>query len=285
MLLAIGHCSTSRQDDEAIIVGATMGLDIRPILRGPLEEKVAAFIRTIPCVPADMLFIAGPHLQQPGWRWAPATFLHSKGASLATIISDQVPLNLEQMNRGSITVRLMSTLDTEGKSLPTFNPAIRLRRVHKLFDEGADLGFELMDAAFVLRSVYANNFVDVEQCAMQSRKIEEMLKKSKHLMVLLSEFNPKGRMLIGCIAEKLPEKGQISLCSWNVMELRYRMYVNLTSGYLRSDLLEKMRTVRSKDNEKIMHNTSSREDTKAIKGEGKSRNDSEWIKPRIWLID
>lgn len=201
MLYGIRDRTSSRPDDEAIIIAASLGIDTLPVLRAPPEDRMVALIKTMPHVPANLLFTAGPRLTHPGFRWAPASVLRAKGAVPCGPISNLVPMLLEDLETGSKTVRLMSRLDEEGRGVVTFNPAIGIKKII-----ATTKGFvvEMLDRSFAFSFTDANyNSESLDSERMQ--KVMQMLNEDKQLAILIPEFDPTSRIHDGVLVDTLSE--------------------------------------------------------------------------------
>ncbi|KAL9614296.1 MAG: hypothetical protein Q9167_001179 [Letrouitia subvulpina] len=79
MLRALAHRTTSRDGDETICIATFMGLDPTPLLAEPTGDRMRKLICSLPVLSKSFLFAFGPRLQDPGFRWAPETFLYPHG--------------------------------------------------------------------------------------------------------------------------------------------------------------------------------------------------------------
>ena len=201
MLYAIRDRSSSRPDDEAVIIAASLGIDTLSVLKVPHEQRMIALIKAMPQVPANMIFTIGPRISCEGFRWAPTSLLRSKGSQPCGPISDLVPMSLDDLKSGNRTVRLMSKLDSEGRGLITFNPAVRLEKI--AMADNAFL-FELLDRTF------AASFADKEHI-WEKRDSEPMLQLAgllgdqRKVAILLHEFDPTHKMSNGIVIEMFSE--------------------------------------------------------------------------------
>ena len=70
--------TTSKASDEAVILATMLDVDVREILRAPRNDhmcRMELFWNALSSIPPHVIFWIGPKLQNPGFRWAPATFL------------------------------------------------------------------------------------------------------------------------------------------------------------------------------------------------------------------
>lgn len=76
---ALRHRAVSVATDEPLLIGGLLKLDLAHILDGPESSRMQRLWSLVPSVergiPKSVLFRKSPRLCQPGFRWAPATFL------------------------------------------------------------------------------------------------------------------------------------------------------------------------------------------------------------------
>ncbi|KAK7039272.1 hypothetical protein VNI00_010177 [Paramarasmius palmivorus] len=73
---AVQHRSTSKMEDEALILAITLGLDVDPIIDAPnVDTRMAALLVLLKDVPADIIFGTWPKLAHAPFRWAPRSLL------------------------------------------------------------------------------------------------------------------------------------------------------------------------------------------------------------------
>ena len=277
MLRAIHNRTTSRSDDETLIIGTFLGIDVAPIVAASSEEKMATLFRAMKHIPANVLFTLGPRLSSKGLRWAPATFLRSKGGSTLYVVKDLVPMSLEQIAVKSWAPRPMSKLDAEGRGLWTFNPAIRLPELIRHNADSMKLSFEMFDTVFDFYGIDAEDFEDVARNTIQTGKVETMLNKGNELAILVQEFNPYERMYSGVLVEIIDDI--IEPGYEGAKGVRYHMPVGVSNGNLRrSESLENIRGHGKVRNEGTNPETQSATD---------KNHDvpATWIEPRYWLVD
>lgn len=71
---------TSVAADEALCLATLAGLDMEKLLKAPEKERMGAFWSLLPALSVQAIFWSGPKLEQPGYRWAPSTFLNQPDA-------------------------------------------------------------------------------------------------------------------------------------------------------------------------------------------------------------
>ena len=80
MLTALAHRTTSRDGDEAICIATYMNIDPAPILaESSPKKRMWKLLYCLPVLSKAMLFAYGPRFREPGFRWAPETFLAPHG--------------------------------------------------------------------------------------------------------------------------------------------------------------------------------------------------------------
>ena len=80
MLSALAHRTTSRDGDEAICIATFMNLDPDPILaESSPKNRMRKLLCCLPVLSKAMLFTYRPRFREPGFRWAPETFLAPHG--------------------------------------------------------------------------------------------------------------------------------------------------------------------------------------------------------------
>lgn len=200
MLHAIINRTSSRPDDEAVIIGSALGLPVGPILQADPGHRMKVLIESMPCVPANLMFTVGPRLTEPGFTWAPASVLRSKGAYGQNVISDVVPIDSRQARDGSRSARLMNTLAPDGKGLLSFNPAIKIKIVFKISAESTQLTFIMFARAYSFHGLDAD-FDNNEKNAKRTSEIEQLIRQGKKLAILVPTFDPKSRIYNGALVE------------------------------------------------------------------------------------
>ena len=82
--MALQGRSISYAFDEPLVIGTLLGLDTDEILSGPKESKTqrmwSLMFSAPQGIPKDVIFRACPKMEEPGFRWAPATLLTSARA-------------------------------------------------------------------------------------------------------------------------------------------------------------------------------------------------------------
>ncbi|KAL8949547.1 MAG: hypothetical protein Q9222_004356 [Ikaeria aurantiellina] len=78
---ALHYRSVSEPADEPLLMAGLLQLDARPILNGPDSSRMQRLWTLMPLaskgIPMNVIFRSEPRLSQPGFRWAPRTFLTS----------------------------------------------------------------------------------------------------------------------------------------------------------------------------------------------------------------
>ena len=80
MLRALAHRTTSRDGDEAICIATYMNINPASILaESSPKKRMWQLLYCLPVLSKAMLFAHGPRFREPGFRWAPETFLAPHG--------------------------------------------------------------------------------------------------------------------------------------------------------------------------------------------------------------
>ncbi|KAL4994673.1 hypothetical protein BDV10DRAFT_203586 [Aspergillus recurvatus] len=98
--------STSKERDEMLCF-ATLRWDTFLLKGLPFEDHMHAFLSTETHLPQGMLFLAGPRMQQRGWRWATNRFGNC-GAKRLNVKSDDMTMGLVEYP--ALVLPLVSTL-------------------------------------------------------------------------------------------------------------------------------------------------------------------------------
>jgi len=75
---ALTYRSTSKQSDEAICLASILGLNVKSIIDAgsTVNDRMHSLFSQLDKLPVDILFHKVDCLPQPGYRWAPSTFLN-----------------------------------------------------------------------------------------------------------------------------------------------------------------------------------------------------------------
>lgn len=79
MVTAVSNRNTTKRGDETICFATFFGLDTTHLVHTAVEERMPILLSLLPAIPGEILFAAGPHLEQKGYRWAPKSYLNSLG--------------------------------------------------------------------------------------------------------------------------------------------------------------------------------------------------------------
>ncbi|CAL1709971.1 unnamed protein product [Somion occarium] len=73
----VKHRCTSKMEDEAIILGIILGLDVKALLDAEnLDDRMSKFLAMIREIPSDIIFGNVERIQQAPYRWAPRSLLN-----------------------------------------------------------------------------------------------------------------------------------------------------------------------------------------------------------------
>ncbi|PCH44884.1 hypothetical protein WOLCODRAFT_77364 [Wolfiporia cocos MD-104 SS10] len=84
--LAVKHRSTSKMEDEAIILAITFGFGARNFTRedSDADHKMARFVTMMRKVPSDIIFLRGETIAHEPFRWCPRSLLYFSDYRLET---------------------------------------------------------------------------------------------------------------------------------------------------------------------------------------------------------
>jgi hypothetical protein len=104
-LVALMHAlkirSTSVASDEALCLAALMKVDLAQVIKAPEEQRMRTFWSLVKEAPQWIIFYTGVKLQDPGYRWAPRSFLRPQ--SRLQDIRTNLPLRSQANILGQVT--------------------------------------------------------------------------------------------------------------------------------------------------------------------------------------
>lgn len=133
MIAGVSDRSTSRENDEAVVIGSFAGIDVSPILsiKDP-QERMVTLMTLLPFIPSNILFAWGPRVYLgksmlgATWSWVPRTLLAPYGVN-NLIVDDDIALNPSQPD--DLMARPLSYIHPAPEyGLATFFPGIRIPR-------------------------------------------------------------------------------------------------------------------------------------------------------------
>ncbi|KAL2830616.1 hypothetical protein BDW59DRAFT_158518 [Aspergillus cavernicola] len=83
--------TTSKERDEMLCFASLIGWDTSLLKKLPFEDHMHALLSTESQLPQGMLFLAGPRMRQPGWRWAVSRFGNCGAMRLDAKSDDMTP--------------------------------------------------------------------------------------------------------------------------------------------------------------------------------------------------
>lgn len=106
--------TTSKTEDEAVAIAGLLNLDAAKLSGVPPDQRMKEFLLGIENLPKDIILSSGVKLQEPGFRWAPETFLRNFGHTTFGRIYDAVcsPAGLT----AEYAALCFPCMDTKGKS-------------------------------------------------------------------------------------------------------------------------------------------------------------------------
>ncbi|OCL14195.1 hypothetical protein AOQ84DRAFT_407815 [Glonium stellatum] len=128
MMRAMSHRSTTRQGDETVCIATFLGLDPTPILKTPVEDRMATLMTLLPVIPTHILFTNGRRLTKEGFRWVPESLLSPYG------LKDFIRFSLPQTYFPGATMDPINTpipqpfIHSQALGLAVFFPGIILSR-------------------------------------------------------------------------------------------------------------------------------------------------------------
>ncbi|KAK7708290.1 hypothetical protein SLS57_009024 [Botryosphaeria dothidea] len=84
-LSALSRRTTSVGEDEALCLGSILGANMGPISQAAPQDRMKALWAQFPSVPRSLLFWNQDRLRNPGFRWAPRSFLGMNEESSAVV--------------------------------------------------------------------------------------------------------------------------------------------------------------------------------------------------------
>jgi hypothetical protein len=202
MLHSVRDRTSTRLDDEAIIIASGLGVNVEAVSLASPIERMPALIRSMSSVPANLLFSVGDRLTEPGLRWAPKSVLRANGGYVMTVIDDMVQWMPEPPGGQLRMLRPPSRLDVQGRGLLTFLPALRLGAVHRT---GAyTIAVVLNDVAYnVIPRALDHDPAARDVDGAGAGIISRLLAGSRPITILVSEFSPDSHMTSGVVVEVL----------------------------------------------------------------------------------
>jgi hypothetical protein len=285
MFHAMSDRTSSRSDNETIIFGATLGLELSDILKAPAERRMVAFLKVLPYIPGNLLFSVGQRLAEPGFRWASKTIIRSNGGYSSAILDHMVPWSEFMTKLSMRSPRPLATLDPNGKGLSCFNPAISLKNVHQTYPDQCLLFIALFDTVYAFHATCADsakNDVDAES----SDRIRTMLDQGKELAIVVPEFDPGNKMTCGSLVEILSKTTPIEsvdLESGRRVPTRARFC--MTVRFIEKGIGQVVFAAESEDEDSTQGPLEGGSEQERQEMRRFTQYQAEWLWPRFWLID
>lgn len=67
--------TTSRSDDETLAISSLLNISTYELVSLPPEKRMKTLLLRVCNLPSNILFLSGSKLDEPGFRWAPKSFL------------------------------------------------------------------------------------------------------------------------------------------------------------------------------------------------------------------
>lgn len=196
MLQSVQWRSSTRPDDEAIVLAAGLDLDAGGILEAEPSRKMQALLRSFPRIPGNLLFSIGPRIEDGGFRWAPRTVLRMKGGCVRGTVDDLIPWKGYEETEGGYG-RPLSRLAPNAMGLFTFNAAVELK-----FWWPSDIipRFIFSSHGYKIWPIDSPDEEDDSNFLESTRAMVDMLRHKK-LVILLPMFNLHEPLQQGVLAE------------------------------------------------------------------------------------
>ncbi|KAF5233613.1 hypothetical protein FAUST_8049 [Fusarium austroamericanum] len=117
---AVYHRSTSVMTDEPLCLGALLGLDVGKLAVTEPQYRAERFWQMFQLVPKQLLFLSGPKVDAPNYRWAPLSLLrtnqpvlyYDENKSHLSLQWDRDPESIRRLETGRLVIH------TKGFILP-----------------------------------------------------------------------------------------------------------------------------------------------------------------------
>jgi hypothetical protein len=271
MFNAILKRTSSRADDEAIVVATYLDLQLSSVLASAGEEKIVALLRAMPSIPTVLVFAESDRLSVPGFRWAPNSFTRAKGGDTYFGL-DLDPKQIPSASAKSILRRPPLKLDSRSRGLWTFNPAIKLDKMFTFEFAGESertwtwLIFKLFDRLYWIDPAIAVSIPQFQERKKSLRKeLQQTSNGERELLILLPGPIPTDKLSRAVLVEILHKVDDAEY--EGTLMVKYFMTLHLGNADILpyvSDAIEK--SVDEDDQDP-------------------RRFGAEWIEPRWWLVD
>ena len=266
---AIFTRTSSRADDEVIVIATYLDLPLSSILAHHGDERVIALLRAMPSIPSCLIFAEGERLGTAGFKWCPRSFTRAKGSNAVQDL-DSEPTDYPAEDIFSAPPA--AKLDHRSRGLWTFNAAIKLDRVLQYEPEGEYDGLKI-----VFELVGILHFFDPgpDDPFLRSGEPKETLRAK------MEQMSISGRELAILVPEPIDSGHHLRRAA--LLELTGEMDDDVHEGtlvakYVMSGYVERAQTAGVFGFETMKE---------VIQAAGHEPGDyrAEWIQQRYWLVD
>ncbi|OCH91120.1 hypothetical protein OBBRIDRAFT_549584 [Obba rivulosa] len=73
---------TSKPEDETLAISSPVSADAFQLINILPDQRMKTLLLKVRDIPYDIPFLNGPKIDEPGFQWAPATFMHAQGSPM-----------------------------------------------------------------------------------------------------------------------------------------------------------------------------------------------------------
>ena len=271
MFNAILKRTSSRADDEAIVIATYLDLELSSVLACSGEDKVVALLRAMPSIPTVLFFAESDRLSVPGFRWAPKSFTRAKGGDTYFGL-DLDPEQISSASSKSLLRRPQSKLDSRTRGLWAFNAAIKLDKMFT-FEFPGESGststwmiFSLFDRLYWIDPAIAVSIPQFEERKESLRRNLQLISEGeKQLLILLPGPIPTDKLTRAVLVEILNKVDDAE--HEGTLMVKYLMTLHLGNADILPYVLDAIKKSVDENGQDPTHYV------------------AEWIKPRWWLVD
>ncbi|KAF9463933.1 hypothetical protein BDZ94DRAFT_1235800 [Collybia nuda] len=77
--------STSKAEDETLAISSLLNVDAMELVALPPGKRMMTLLLRVRQLPLNILFLSGPKLEEPGFKWAPRSLMNREGSQLRTM--------------------------------------------------------------------------------------------------------------------------------------------------------------------------------------------------------
>jgi hypothetical protein len=267
---AIQRRSSSRADDDVIVIATYLDLPLSSILARSGDERMIALLQAMPSIPEGILFAKGERFKRIGFRWAPRVLTKAKGGN--TFIPGILRPKQSPADESPELQPLMK-LDSRYGGLWAFSAAIKVNRVLIFEPEGKRDGpimvFQLFGSIHWFDATLSDSGPQYETEIATLRKATQQMstRTEQSMILLLSGFtlNPKQMIraaLVDITGEVADAEHKGSLVVKYVLPGEVQ-----PADSMGPYILESVKGAMG------------------ASGQNAEDYDAEWLEPRYWLVD